>query len=178
MRISGVYALVNETKDKYYIGSSINVETRIKTHFSQLRHGKHVCKAMQKDFSDGDTFSSQILETHENPTQSFLFNREGQWINKYKDDKSIYNKLLMDGEYFVTRDMLAKLMLDTFCQSFFHKSYDHLTASAKPAEIEMLYMIIKEPEREQEIREEYREMISAQNRLFYYQTRTYYHRFP
>ncbi|MGL5013283.1 MAG: NUMOD3 domain-containing DNA-binding protein [Bacteroidales bacterium] len=44
----GVYKLLHVKSGKFYIGSSSNIEKRIKRHFRELSHGAHHCSRVQK----------------------------------------------------------------------------------------------------------------------------------
>lgn len=48
----------NSANGKNYVGSSRHVEYRMKTHLSNLRHGKHYNKPMQNDF---DTYGEEYF---------------------------------------------------------------------------------------------------------------------
>lgn len=57
----GVYAIVNIDKQRVYIGSTKNILHRLKTHKSQLKHGKSIIKQMQKDYDCGDNFAAYVV---------------------------------------------------------------------------------------------------------------------
>jgi len=59
---SGVYAIINITKRKCYIGQADNIQNRASTHISQLKHNKHSIKEMQEDFNNGDKFVFEIIK--------------------------------------------------------------------------------------------------------------------
>ena len=62
----GVYALVNHSKQKCYIGQTKNLKDRIACHVNTLDTGKHHCKELQEDYSKGDKIEIIILaETKE-----------------------------------------------------------------------------------------------------------------
>lgn len=62
----GVYALVNHSKKKCYIGQTKNLKDRIACHVNTLDTGKHHCKELQEDYSNGDKIEIIILaETKE-----------------------------------------------------------------------------------------------------------------
>ena len=50
----GVYALVNHSKQKCYIGQTKNLKDRIACHVNTLDTGKHHCKELQEDYNKGD----------------------------------------------------------------------------------------------------------------------------
>lgn len=49
--VSGVYAIYNFAENKYYIGSSKNVEERIKQHYKQLQKSSHYNKLLQESYN-------------------------------------------------------------------------------------------------------------------------------
>jgi group I intron endonuclease len=64
-KTSGVYAIVNLTTGRRYVGSSVDVFARWKTHYSTLRKGTHHTRALQGDWDSfgPQQFSFVILET-------------------------------------------------------------------------------------------------------------------
>lgn len=58
---SGVYAIVNISKQKIYIGSSRNIKKRLINHKTKLNHGKNPIVKMQEDFSNGDMFIAYVV---------------------------------------------------------------------------------------------------------------------
>lgn len=49
--LAGVYAIENTKTNSYYIGSSQNIRSRLKTHLSDLKAGRHVNSRLQGDYS-------------------------------------------------------------------------------------------------------------------------------
>lgn len=49
--ISCVYVLKNKRTKHFYIGSSVSVSNRTKTHLRELRDGEHHCYKLQKDYT-------------------------------------------------------------------------------------------------------------------------------
>lgn len=58
---SGVYAILNISKRKIYIGSSRNIKQRLINHKSKLKHGKNPIVKMQEDYNNGDKFVSYVI---------------------------------------------------------------------------------------------------------------------
>ncbi len=63
---SFVYKIQHINKKVCYIGSSYNIDIRIKTHLSDLKKNKHPSKNMQDDFNEGgeDVFYWEILRRY------------------------------------------------------------------------------------------------------------------
>ena len=59
----GVYAIVNTSNQKVYVGSSKNIKKRFLCHASFLRNGKHHCAHLQNSFNlnSPETFQFRIL---------------------------------------------------------------------------------------------------------------------
>jgi group I intron endonuclease len=69
----GIYKITNTANHKIYVGQSMDIEERIKSHFYALRANRHTNKELQKDFNQfgEQAFSWEILEECE----SHLLNR-------------------------------------------------------------------------------------------------------
>lgn len=91
MCISGVYKIVNKTNNGVYVGSSVNMPKRWKTHLWLLRKNKHRCKHLQNSFNlyGENNFYFEILEqiTVNGPlfqnTRNVLTEREQYWLDFY-----------------------------------------------------------------------------------------------
>lgn len=75
--ISGIYSIINKTNGKKYIGSSMDVNRRVKRHLYDLKRGKHHNAYLQRSYDKHgkESFEFIILEETEN-----LFERELFWI--------------------------------------------------------------------------------------------------
>ena len=73
----GVYAIRNKRTNKYYIGSSTNIEARMKSHRSNLERKRGLNKKMLSDLESGNIldFEFVVLETFKDfeITDNFLF---------------------------------------------------------------------------------------------------------
>lgn len=80
---SGVYYIKNTKLNKYYIGSSSNVNTRLKTHKQHLEKGCHNCRILQKDYDiyGLKSFEFKVIEYIED--QDMLTAYEKYYIYKY-----------------------------------------------------------------------------------------------
>lgn len=89
---SGIYCIANNVTNKIYIGSSVNLESRIKSHKNSLNKNKHHNNYLQNSWNKygGASFEFRILERVEN---ELLIKREQYWIDFYNSvDKKIgYN---------------------------------------------------------------------------------------
>lgn len=83
----GIYAIRNVTKNKYYIGSSTNLNRRIETHMLKIDSNE-----WYDDVKNGDHFESIILK--ELNTQTELESYENYFIGVYNSIENGYNKVL------------------------------------------------------------------------------------
>ena len=83
-KTSGVYAIVNLSNGKRYIGSSIDVAKRWRVHRNDLKIGKHHSVKLQRAFAKygAENFDFQILECV--AERSLLAEREQYWINLHQ----------------------------------------------------------------------------------------------
>lgn len=84
--ICGVYRIThNIACGLSYIGSSIDINGRIRAHRNQPRRGNHHCKALQSawDAYGEHAFSLEILELIND--EALLADRERYWTNVYRD---------------------------------------------------------------------------------------------
>jgi group I intron endonuclease len=77
---SGIYKIICSENGKIYIGSSQYIETRIKRHFSQLKHSSHINRHLQSAYDKyGEkSFSYEIVE--ECSIEDLLL-REQYWMD-------------------------------------------------------------------------------------------------
>lgn len=62
--ICGIYKITNIRNNKFYIGSSFNIDKRIKDHFHLLKNNKHHSKHLQRAYNKHgkDNFKFEIIE--------------------------------------------------------------------------------------------------------------------
>lgn len=141
---AGIYALYNETKQRYYIGQTSNLEKRKSTHFNNLKENNHPSADMQKDYNEGDVFSFMILSKCPD-YERLLLSEEARYIKEYKAaGKNLYN----------TRDTIYNLMLNKedlltqiankYCYDRFNKSFKQMTVGNNPARYDFLYRLFFE----------------------------------
>lgn len=87
--IIGVYAIINTTNNKLYIGASGDLYARFREHKSKLKRGIHHNALLNIDFDNGDTLILQVLEIFQ--TKSDIHNIERQYIKKYSENNELYN---------------------------------------------------------------------------------------
>lgn len=91
----GIYKIINIVNNKFYIGSSINIEQRWKTHKKELKRGVHHSRHLQNAWNKygQENFIIEIIEEIVN--LEFLLIKEQAYID---DKKPHYNVLLnVDG---------------------------------------------------------------------------------
>jgi hypothetical protein len=79
----GVYILALHRKDGYvgyYVGSSVNIANRYKSHYTALCNGKHCNKKMQKDFMKMKAIRCYVWSLEE---EKNLLKKESELINEY-----------------------------------------------------------------------------------------------
>lgn len=86
----GLYKITNNVNGKFYIGSSVKLEKRIKDHKWQLKNGIHsnihLARAAKK--YGLDAFSFSILETC---SESDLLDKEQRYLDEHVGSPNCYN---------------------------------------------------------------------------------------
>lgn len=80
-----VYFIQSSTSKNCYIGSSINLNARIRTHFGELLRDRHHCEPLQRSFNKygSEDFVWGVCEfVHD---QSKLLEAEQKWIDQIGD---------------------------------------------------------------------------------------------
>lgn len=80
---SGVYMIHNKVNGRKYIGSTTDINRRIKTHKRELERGSHNNRFMQKDYDEAgpNNFDYVILE--KDIKEDLLTAYEKYWIYKH-----------------------------------------------------------------------------------------------
>ena len=83
----GIYEIYNKVNNKRYIGRSIDIKYRWRQHKTQLRHGKHKNRHLQKawDKYGEDNFVFNVIEECDRDS---LNEKEIYYISKYNTTKS------------------------------------------------------------------------------------------
>lgn len=89
----GVYAIINKTNGREYVGSSEKgILSRINQHERLLKTGKHNRKEMQEDYNNGDVFEAEIIFILPiGGTRKQLLSREIEEIKKRGAKTRLYN---------------------------------------------------------------------------------------
>ena len=77
---SGIYAIINETDNKRYIGRAVDVSRRWKHHQWMLNGNRHFNPHLQRAWNRGDTFRFSVIEKCR---KEVLNEREIYWIATY-----------------------------------------------------------------------------------------------
>ena len=88
--LSGIYKIYCKDTNKYYIGQSINVESRLKQHLNELKSNKHINKELQADFNTYGE-GSFIFEKIEDSKEEHLNMFEKYYMEYYNSLEEGYN---------------------------------------------------------------------------------------
>ncbi len=77
----GIYVLINNKNNNWYIGSSINIIRRIKEHFYELKNNKHFNKRLQNSYNKYKNFYAIIIEKCKKKDLEY---REQYWMEYYE----------------------------------------------------------------------------------------------
>lgn len=78
---SGIYCIFNEKTNKYYIGSSHDIEERKINHFSMLRNNKHHSIYLQRAWNKSKNKENFIFKILEYCNEEELMNKENYYLN-------------------------------------------------------------------------------------------------
>lgn len=89
-KISGIYKIINKVNNKYYIGSSKNIDFRWKIHIRQLNNQKHHNEYLQRAWNKygSDVFDFVIVE---NVSVENLLTVEQKYLNEISKSDNCYN---------------------------------------------------------------------------------------
>ena len=88
-KISGIYKIECLVNGKVYVGQSINIKRRFKTHKSQLRNNTHINNYLQRAWNKygEENFTFEIIEEcNKNISETEIY-----WIDFYDSLKNGYN---------------------------------------------------------------------------------------
>lgn len=163
----GVYEIRNLDNGRCYIGSSVNIKQRERQHISHLRRGKHHSAEMQEDYNAGHTFQLVVLKRIHVQYPKELQIAESKIILKRakKDPKALYNSTWTEYAFdgYTAKDTIAQILADRFVREKTGMSFG-VFFNCCPAEVEMKWRILCDPQHEEEYRKEYAEVIAYQNK--------------
>lgn len=86
-----VYKIINITNAKFYVGSTIRWDSRLRTHRRKLRAGNHHCVPLQNAWNKygEDAFVFRVFVVAENPKE--LHDIEQQFLNEHHGTAMCYN---------------------------------------------------------------------------------------
>jgi group I intron endonuclease len=86
----GVYKIINMKNNKFYIGSSYNIKTRIRKHFELLKRNSHHSIHFQNAYNKygKEVFTTCVLETCE---KNDILSLEQKYLNEIIDWQYAYN---------------------------------------------------------------------------------------
>ena len=93
--MQGVYQIRNIKNNKVYIGSSVDIEQRWRTHRSSLNKNKHNNYKLQGDWNEygNENFKFEVLETNNMATRDEISTLEQKYIDDHKPHENGYNIL-------------------------------------------------------------------------------------
>ena len=92
VKLVGIYRIINIDNNKVYIGSSTNINKRIKTHIYKLNGNEHWNTHLQASYNkEKGNFKFEIVELCE---EQHMIDKEQIWINYFNsnDNKYGYNR--------------------------------------------------------------------------------------
>lgn len=92
MCLSGIYKIENKLNGKVYIGQSMNIEQRWKTHLNSLRRNKHQNYSLQEDYNTftEDAFKFSVIKKSESKKELYIY--ESYYVDLYKGlNRELYN---------------------------------------------------------------------------------------
>lgn len=111
-KISGIYKIVNNTNNKYYIGSSNNIHKRWNYHKEDLRRKNHHCQYLQRSWNKygKDNFDFVIIE--ENIPEKDLLITEQKYLDVAKLEKNkCFNGSFTAGRIQFTDEIRKKISI-------------------------------------------------------------------
>jgi group I intron endonuclease len=102
--VTGIYGIQNSENGKWYIGQSVNIESRWKQHQDALNHGNHHNSVLQREYKEfgPKKFIFQVLDICEIDQ---LDEREVKYFKVYNSDSNGYNLPIgARNQYHINRD--------------------------------------------------------------------------
>ena len=95
---SGVYAFLNRTTGKFYVGSTGDLLKRLREHLNALHRGDHHSRKLQSSWNKhgAGTWAWMVLEDCRNDKETLLV-REAFWMERLDSVNSGYNVCIVPG---------------------------------------------------------------------------------
>lgn len=87
---SGIYKIINKVNGKYYVGSSVDLERRKRTHFNQLAKNIHKNYNLQKDYNEYGNTNFEFIVLRK-ALMSCLLILEQSFLSTHKNNPLCYN---------------------------------------------------------------------------------------
>jgi len=99
--IQGIYKLINNKTEQVYVGQSIDIEERFKSHMYMLKTNTHHAYKLQRMYNQYKPLKSfnmelQVLETIDK--RKYLNSREDFYIELYDSHQNGYNSIGVNGD--------------------------------------------------------------------------------
>lgn len=105
----GIYLIKNNFNGKAYIGSSVDIKTRLNDHIKKLTNNTHLNTSLQKEWNlfGSDTFTFEILSVEQEKSE--LPYKEKFFIDEFKKLNGVYNKNDPTEEFLINRHDYIKI---------------------------------------------------------------------
>lgn len=165
---AGVYAIINNETGKRYIGSSKNVNKRLHEHLYYLKKGKHYNKELLNDYKKGNKFDVELIMKIPCDLTEELVKNEMECIRIAKNNNiPLYNKAELKDTPYESISHIVRYMANEYCKEKLGMTLSHMLNRCE-AGYTMLYQIMRNPDKEKEIRKKYESAIDFQNKDKFY----------
>jgi group I intron endonuclease len=128
MKLSGIYMIKNVKNGKIYVGSSIDIKTRLRAHKNLLKRNKHCNNYLQNSFNKYGliNFKFEILEVVED--KNLLNKREQFYIDKLEtiyDIKGYNIRKEAKSNYGLKHSQETKIKIGKSAKKRFSKKENH-----------------------------------------------------
>lgn len=135
MKISGIYGIKNKISNKWYVGSSQDIEARWKVHIKQLKTMKHNNPKLSRAWAKYDEDSWEWIILEKITDLKDLVSQEQKWIDDLNSYNNGYNAIPIAGRgfYGVERTPEEKAIISAKCVATrkANNSYKHTEETKK-----------------------------------------------
>lgn len=132
---SGVYRITNKKNGKFYIGCSVCIATRWRSHISALKRGRHSSSIWIYDWRTygPDTFEVEVLEEIDPNDRQFMLERESFWIQELKPQYNGQSDKMAHGNKAYWEDYQERQRGSVYQFKLFQpRQLGHLTTNLEP----------------------------------------------